>query len=203
VRFPRATHLVVLCSTRSGSEYALKTLRRLVAALGLKLKEEKTRIVCLAEGGGGLDFLGFFHKRVRGHRQHRHLQFLARWPSRSAMQHARDRIREITDRSRLALGLERVVEDLNRFLRGWSGYFRYGNSALSFEKIRMYAKLRLALFLAKKHERSRSFGWAQVFASPNDLGLIPLNGRAPARPASGRAPIRRTDEPGLHDACSP
>ena len=45
------------------------------------------------------------------------------------MQRARDRIREITDRERLLLPVEEVVQDVNRFLRGWAGYFRYGNSA--------------------------------------------------------------------------
>ena len=51
------------------------------------------------------------------------------------MQHARDRIREITDRRRLLVPVEEVVQDLNRFLRGWAGYFRYGNSARQFNKI--------------------------------------------------------------------
>jgi Group II intron, maturase-specific domain len=34
------------------------------------------------------------------------------------------------------LRVEHIVEEINRFLRGWAGYFRYGNSALRFEKIR-------------------------------------------------------------------
>ena len=59
----------------------------------------------------------------------RGVTFLARWPSDKAMQHARDRIRELTGRSRLLLPVEAIVEDVNRFLRGWAGYFRYGNSA--------------------------------------------------------------------------
>jgi RNA-directed DNA polymerase len=47
--------------------------------------------------------------------------FLARWPSRQGTQHARDRIREITDRRRLLVPVEEIVQDLNRFLRGRSG----------------------------------------------------------------------------------
>jgi RNA-directed DNA polymerase len=35
------------------------------------------------------------------------------------------------------------VQDLNRFLRGWTGYFRYGNSAQFFDKISLYAGSRL------------------------------------------------------------
>ena len=45
------------------------------------------------------------------------------------MQHARDRVRELTHRSRLLVPVEEIVGNLNRFLRGWAGYFRYGNSA--------------------------------------------------------------------------
>ncbi len=69
------------------------------------------------------------------------------------MQHARDRIRELTDRRRLLLPVEVIVEDVNRFLRGWAAYFRYGNSARHFDKIRDYARMRLALVIAKRHQR--------------------------------------------------
>jgi RNA-directed DNA polymerase len=171
-----ADDLVAMCRTRRGAEYALETLRRLLRGLGLEPKENKTRIVHFTEDGDGLDFLGFHHRWVRGRRQYRHLRFLARWPSRKAMQRARDRIRELTARSRLAVDVERVVEDVNRFLRGWVGYFRYGNSARMFDKISTYARLRIALFVARRHERPRSFGWALVFHSPSELGLISLNG---------------------------
>jgi RNA-directed DNA polymerase len=47
--------------------------------------------------------------------------FLARWPSDRAMQHARDRILELTGRRRLRLWPELIAEDLNRFLRGLGG----------------------------------------------------------------------------------
>ena len=30
---------------------------------------------------------------------------------------------------RLCVPVEEIVQDLNGFLRGWAGYFRYGNSA--------------------------------------------------------------------------
>jgi RNA-directed DNA polymerase len=41
------------------------------------------------------------------------------------MQHARDRIRFMTMRARLAAPVEQVVQEINLFLRGWAGYFRY------------------------------------------------------------------------------
>jgi RNA-directed DNA polymerase len=77
------------------------------------------------------------------------------------------------------------------FLCGWAGFFRYGNSAHAFDKIRTYAVLRVALFIAKRHQRGRSWGFAQVYRSPNSLGLISLNGTvvAPRPNWPWRAPV--------------
>jgi len=121
VRF--ADDLVVMCWSRSQAEAALERLTALLADLGLEPKAAKTRIVHLEEGGEGFDFLGFHHRLVRspGRNGTRQVTFLARWPADKAMQHARDRIRELTRRSRLLLAPEWVVEDLNRFLRGSPG----------------------------------------------------------------------------------
>ena len=173
-----ADDAVVLCRTRQEAERALAMLTAILAELGLALKQAKTRIVHLDEGGAGLDFLGFHHRWVRAESpRHRHVRFLARWPSKQAMQQARDRIRELTDRRRLLLPVEVIVQDVNRVLRGWAGYFRYGNSARHFDKIRSYALLRLALVVAKRHHRSRAWGWSRVcFQVPDQLGLIDLNG---------------------------
>jgi len=173
-----ADDLVVMCKTRREAENALRALTVILADLGLQLKAAKTRIVHLTEGGEGLDFLGFHHGHVRGHTQRsRHLTFLVRWPSRQAMQHARDRIRELTARTRLRLPVEVIVRDLNRFMHGWAGYFRYGNSAQLFDKISRYALMRLAGFVAKRHKQRTRFGWWTVlYQSPNRLGLIDLNG---------------------------
>jgi RNA-directed DNA polymerase len=126
---------------------------------------------------GGLDFLGFHHRWVRGNTPaSRHLCFLARWPSRQAMQHARERIRELTDRRRLQLPVEDVVQDVNRFLRGWAGYFRYGNSAQFFDKITFHALVRVAGFVTKRHKQRGGYGWWAISQSPDRMGLINLNG---------------------------
>jgi group II intron reverse transcriptase/maturase len=144
--------LVVLCRSRQEAERALTALTALLADLGLEPKAAKTRIVHLSEGGEGLDFLGFHHRWVRAKSpRFRHVLFLARWPTRTAMQHARDRVRELTVRKRLWLPVEEIVQDVNRFLRGWAGFFRYGNSTLHFEQIRNYALMRLTLVIAKRH----------------------------------------------------
>jgi hypothetical protein len=67
--------------------------------------------------GAGLDFPGFHHRmvRARGRTGARRVTFLARWPSRQAAQHARDRVRELTDRSRLLVPVDQVVREVNSF----------------------------------------------------------------------------------------
>jgi RNA-directed DNA polymerase len=188
-----ADDLLVMCRTEREAEDALGALTVILGELGLELKHAKSRIVHLREGGEGFDFLGFHHRYVRGNTpRSRHLTFLVRWPSPQAMQHARQRVREITARERLLLPVEDIVEDLNRFLGGWAGYFRYGNSARSFDTITHHAMNRLAIFVAIRHRRDRRFGWwAVARQSPDRLGLIDLNGTvAPPRPSGLRRRAR-------------
>ena len=170
--------LVVMCTTAKQAEQALGLLVDLLAELGLEPKMAKTRIVHLEEGGEGFDFLGFHHRWVRARSQNaRQVMFLARWPSDKAMQRVRNRVRELTLRDRCWVPMEVLVEDLNRVLRGWANYFRYGNSALRFQKVHAHTLERLALQVAKRHQRSRQYGWSVVaFQSPNHLGLIDLSG---------------------------
>ena len=149
-------------------------LRELLGELGLEPKAEKTRIVHLEEGGEGIDFLGFHHQWVRLKRGTQ-VRFLARFPSRRAMQQARDRIRELTMRSRLLVSTERIVQDVNRFLRGWAGYFRYGNVAREFSKLRAYAGLRLMLWWGKRHRWRRRRQY-RPFPLADRLGLLTLDG---------------------------
>jgi group II intron reverse transcriptase/maturase len=177
VRF--ADDVVVMCRSRGQAEAALERLTALLAELGLEPKAAKTRVVHLTEGGEGFDFLGFHHRLVRGRTpRSAHLTFLARWPARKAVQRARDRIREITGRKWLWMPVEDIVRDLNLFLRGWANYFRYGNSARVLGQIRNYALQRLAIWLSKKGNRRRAWRWGlkQVLLSPNQMGLISLDG---------------------------
>ena len=79
------------------------------------------------------------------------------------------------------------MQDLNRFLRGWAGYFRYGNSARHFDKITLHALDRLALFVAKRHKRGcavRLVGRRLPVAEPPGADQPQRNHRrAPTQPA--------------------
>jgi len=66
-------------------------------------------------------FLGYEHRRATARtRKGARIEFLARFPAPKAMlQVARERVREITARSRLLVPVEQTVQELNLFLRGW------------------------------------------------------------------------------------
>ena len=107
-----ADDLVVMCHSRQQAEAALAQLTALLAELGLQPKAAKTRIVHLAVGGEGFDFLGFHHRLVRSQGRAGVDAASCSWlagPAKKAMQHARDRVRELTDRSRLLLPVDWVV----------------------------------------------------------------------------------------------
>ena len=171
VRF--ADDAVVMCRTREQAEAALMRLRELLAELGLERKEATTRIVHLKLGGEGLDFLGFHHRWVRaqGCGIPRLLALGQGDAARTGpypWSHGN---------SRTLPSVDVIVGELNSCLRGWAGYFRYGNSSARFTKIRHYALTRVVGMHAKKHGRSRRFGmWVVSQSSDNKLGLLSLDG---------------------------
>ncbi|MCA1681031.1 MAG: hypothetical protein LC777_19880 [Actinobacteria bacterium] len=111
------------------------------------------------------------------------------------MQRARERVRELTARDRLRWPVEQVVQDLNRFLRGWAGYFRYGNSTVQFDQIVKHADRRLALLLAHRHQRSWWYGRKLLNSRPDRYGRSvstkPLSRHDPTGRGAGDAECRR------------
>jgi RNA-directed DNA polymerase len=169
--------LLILCRTRAQAEAAMTQLRALLVDLRLELAEDKTRIVCVNEEGQGFDFLGFHHRMVESFSKPG-VRFLARWPSARATQAARQKISELTDRRLLLLPVEDVVTNLNRFLTGWAGYFRRGNSTTQFHKLDRYVAERLARWIGKRHKAKRPLAYGLWRLSQEQyFGLRPLVGR--------------------------
>jgi RNA-directed DNA polymerase len=147
-----ADDFVVVCATRQRAEEAQRRVAAILAPLGLQLNPDKTKIACLREGKEGFDFLGFHLHKVE-HWKWKRRWYLQRWPSDRAMGSIRARIRAATDRRFVGSELSAVVQRLNRVLRGWGGYFRYGNSARKFSLIDSYVHERLAILASNKHGR--------------------------------------------------
>jgi RNA-directed DNA polymerase len=166
----------ICCPTRERAEAAMAALADVLAGLGLSLAAGKTRIVCVADGTGGYDFLGFHHRMVPSRRNPR-FRYPACWPSAKAVARARGRIRELTGRNRRHVPTHLLVSELNQFLRGWRQYYRYGNSSRSFAKLDRYTTERMALLLSKRHgKHGRGNGMKHVIMSGNRLGLVSLAG---------------------------
>jgi RNA-directed DNA polymerase len=171
-----ADDLLVVCRSRARAEEARRRVAEILATLGLVLHPDKTRIVRLTRGHEGVDFLGFHLRKVESWRWRGHY-YLQRWPSNRAMAAIRAKIREATDRRSVGLSMEQVVAGLNRVLRGWGAYFRYGNSARKFTVIDSYVHERLAIFASTKHglvgrNWQRRFTWAWG----SRLGVYRLHG---------------------------
>ena len=70
-----------------------------------------------------------------------------------------------------------VAQDLNAFLRGWSVYFRHGNSTRAFKTIDRFVYERMARFIARKHgSRNWKRGMVDLIESHTGLGIRPLAG---------------------------
>jgi RNA-directed DNA polymerase len=171
-----ADDLVVLCATGERAEQARELVAAVLDGLGLRLHPEKTRIAHLARGAQGFEFLGFEH-RMRESWKQPGRWYLHKWPSRRAMASIRGKIRDRTDRRYARLPLEWAVEDLNRVLRGWGNYFRYGNSGRKFSQIDCYVNERLALLASAKHGL-QGRNWVSRFNHEwaTRLGVHRLNG---------------------------
>ena len=150
VRFPPATHRVVLCPTKVRAERARAIAETTLATLGLRLHPEKTRIVNLTKGAEGFDFLGF-HNHMCESQKWPGRYYLYRWPSKRAMSSIRTKVREMTDRRYVGHGLETAAERLNPVLRGWAGYFRYGHSSRKFGAVDAYVHERMAILASNKY----------------------------------------------------
>jgi RNA-directed DNA polymerase len=104
--------------------------------------------------------------------------YLHRWPSQRSMQRARARIKELTRRSRVGIRLPATIAALNRFLRGWSAYFRTGNAGDKFTALDRYVAWRLKRLLIKQRGRNLRPGQANLWTRDwlHDQGLYKLIG---------------------------
>jgi len=167
---------VIVCGREEQAREGLRRVEEVLSWLGLRLHPEKTRVVDVGDGREGFDFLGFHFRKVESWRW-RGRKYLQRWPSRRAMQEARDRIKAVTaPRHRLPEPVGTLVEELNGYLRGWGGYFRVGNSTRKFQQIDAYVRERLALWHSKKTGRHGRNWESHPRAYFQALGVYELRG---------------------------
>jgi RNA-directed DNA polymerase len=139
----------------SGERHQAEALRAGVAAvlapLGLRLAEEKTRVVHIDEG---FDFLSFTIRRMRKRGTAKHYVYTI--PSKKAIQAVKGKIAARTYRSTRNQDPAKLLASLNRMLAGWADYFRHGVSKVVFHAIDEYAWHRIVCWLRRKHKNRRS-----------------------------------------------
>lgn len=177
---------VILCHLRVRAEEVRRRVEQITGPLGLKLNPDKTRIVHLAKGAEGCDFLGFHCHKVESWKW-RGRFYLQRWPSAQAMKSLRARVRWSTERSQALLPIEDVVRNLNSLIRAWGEYFRYGNSGRKFAQLDSYVHQRLAIFASTKHGL-RGHNWKRRFNKDwlKGLGVYRLSGTVRYRTANAQ-----------------
>ena len=145
----------VLCCRPGNGTAVLAKMRELMGKLGLTVNEEKTRLVRMPEGS--FDFLGYTFGRqyARGGKP-----YLGTCPSRKALSRVLRRIHDETSSRWTTSTPEKRVEEMNRVLRGWCGYFDQGPVFKAYRKLRDYAERRLRRWLMRKHKR-RGTGYRQ------------------------------------------
>jgi hypothetical protein len=141
VRFPWATHLNVYVRSWRAGEDALQTLRRLYAKLRLRINEAKSAVARPQDR----KFLGYsFWYDEEGQ--------VRRRIAPKALEAMKDRVREITSRTR-GRSLKMVVEELRSYLPGWKEYFRLDETPRRFSNLDAWIRRRLRVFHLKQWRR--------------------------------------------------
>ncbi len=164
-----ADDMVVLCPTKARAQILHKRIEAILSGLGLKLNEDKSRIVHLKEG---FDFLGFHF--TSGYSSRKRKEVVVKFPSAKATKSIRQNIKLVLKGNRLGENLKGVVKVLNPKLRGWANYFLVGNSYHQFCEVNSYATEQLRLFLRRRYQRKRNRAY-RVFPNSylfNSLGLV-------------------------------
>jgi RNA-directed DNA polymerase len=181
--------VVMGAGTRADAEALKGEAAAVLAPMGLRLSEAKTRIAHIDEG---LDFLGY--RMQRHQKRGTAKRYVYTYPSKNALQAIKAKVRTISRQNRnqpLAVLLHR----LNLALRGWCVYFRHGCSARTFRYLGQFTWERTLKWLRRKHPNAtwkqlrRRYlpGWwptdgSVVLANPEKVTIIRYRYRGAAIP---------------------
>jgi RNA-directed DNA polymerase len=140
-----------------------------LAPLGLRLSQDKTRVVDMRQG---FDFLGFHIKwmRKRGTDKWFVYTFIADKPVRELKR----KIRALTHRqSQVDLGA--VLTRINQIQRGWANYFRHAVAKHTFDRLHAFVWWRIVTMVMHRHRMT----WTALrrrFKGPHGWRPIAVDG---------------------------
>jgi RNA-directed DNA polymerase len=136
----------MVAGTRDDAEALGGEAAAVLAPMGLRLSEAKTRVCHIDEG---FDFLGWRIQR-RAWRGRTGKRAVYTYPSKKALASVVDKVRSLTRRAKHRT-LADLLRRLNPTLRGWCNYFRHGVSSRTFNYVDHFAFWRIAGWLRKRH----------------------------------------------------
>jgi RNA-directed DNA polymerase len=138
--------VVMVNGTRAHAEALREQAADVLAPLGLRLADEKTRVVHIDEG---FDFLSFTIRRMRKRGTAKHYVYTV--PSRKAIQAVKDKISARTYRSTRHMDPAVLIQSINPTLAGRANYFRHGVSRAVFSAADARAWGRIMRWLRHKY----------------------------------------------------
>ena len=158
-RFVRyADDFVVVCKTHQQAEAAMAVTEEIMADLGLSLSPEKTKI---ASYGKGYEFLGF------------RLSSRSRTMRSKSLEKFKTKVRELTRRCH---NLDaRVIEKLNRVIRGTANYFatNFSTTIWLFQQLDKWIRMRLRCMKFKRKSECDNYRLRQG-TFDKKLGLLQM-----------------------------
>ena len=145
--------VVMVAGTRAHAEGLRAEVAAVLAPMGLRLSEAKTKACHIDEG---FDFLGFRIQRrlKRGTNK----QVVYTYPSKKALLRILDKVRVLTRKGSHPT-LTVLLRRINSVLRGWCNYFKHGVSMATFSYLDDYAWHRVMRWLRSRHPGST---WAAI-----------------------------------------
>jgi RNA-directed DNA polymerase len=154
-----ADDLVILVDGYRQHDWLLRAahqrLREELATLDLRVNEDKTRIVDLAQGGS-FGFLGFDFRRIRSRRGVWRAQYTPKLKQRTALLR---KLKAVFQRSD-SQPIRRVITEINPILRGWVAYFRIGHASRWFAYVKLWVEKKVRRHMMRARHRG-GFGWTR------------------------------------------
>jgi group II intron reverse transcriptase/maturase len=147
---------MVILAKRNLDE-GVNLLHHYTERLGLRLNEEKTHRLKI-NIGNSVDFLGFRFHNVRNRQTG--TRWIMVYPSPRSQSRCRAHVRELVHHSH-SLRVKEQVENVNRYLRGWVGYFRLGNASATFRKLARFVHLRVRHVIWRRRGH-RGYGYYRL-----------------------------------------
>jgi RNA-directed DNA polymerase len=139
--------VVLVLGSKEQAEALWEEVSEVLAQMGLRLSESKTRVCHMDEG---LDFLGWRIQRRR--KKGTNKKYVYTYPSKKSLKSIVGKVRAITSDPRYKT-LAKLLRHVNSVVRGWCNYFRHGVSFSTFQYLYLFMWWRVARWLWKRHPK--------------------------------------------------